>query len=236
MEALRDQYNRRSHSSLGEPPQERFEREREELKPLRVVAPTVLYDREVRRVSNDGYISCRRELYPVPMRLCLQQVWVECRFGRQLRIYEKKGMLASEQEIRLFDPGHRPEHPAINEAFQKKREGARSALAQKFIALFGETGQQFIAGFREAIGADLYWHLSEILACCDLYDGPEVKRVLEICIRMGSYHNNSVLRLLDPSRLKPATLEATCVYQRWPRQEITRPLSVYSDLVEVCHE
>ncbi len=239
LEALRDEYNRRPHSSLGEPPRERFEQEKGELKPLPVVEPRVLYDREIRRVSNDGYISCRGGFYPVPMRFCLQQVWVECVLGRQLRIYEKKGMLACEQEIRLFDQGQRPEHPeheAIDEVFQKKREGARSALVQRFIALFGETGQQFIAGFREAIGANLYWHLSEILACCDLYAGQEVKRVLEVCIRMGSYHKSSVLRLLDPSRLKPATLEATSAYERWPRQEITRPLSVYSDLVEVGHE
>ena len=239
LEAFRDPYNRRPHSSLGEPPLERFEREKGQLKPLPVVEPTVLYDREVRRVSNDGYISCRGGFYPVAMRLCLQEVWVECGFGRQLRIYEKKGILASKQEIRLFDRGHRPEHPehqAINEAFQKKKEGARSALVQRFIARFGETGQPFIAGFREAIGANLYWHLSEILACCDLYDSPEVKRVLESCILMGSYHKNSVLRLLDPGQLKPLTLCATAPEERWPRQEISRPLSVYGELVEVSHE
>lgn len=238
VEAFRDEYNRRPHSSLGEPPQERFERERGELKPLPGVGPMGFYDREVRRVSNDGYISYRGRFYPAPMRLCLQEVWVECVFGRQLRIYEKKGRLACEQEMRLLDPEHRPQHPeheAINEAFQKRKEGSRSALVQRFIALFGEIGQQYIAGFREGIGANLYWHLSEILSCCDLYDSPEVQRVLETCIEMGSYHKNSVLRLLDPGRLKPLP-EATFSYERRPRQEITRSLSVYGELVEVSHE
>lgn len=239
LEAFRDEYNRRPHSSLGEPPLARFEREKGQLKPLPAVEPTVLYDREIRRVSNDGYISYRGGFYPVPMRLCLQEVWVECVFGRRLLVYDPKGMLVSEQEIRLFDSGKRPEHPeheTINQAFQKKREQTRSVLVQRFIALFGETGQRYVAGFREGIGANLYWHLSEILTCCELYDPQEVKRVLEVCQEMGSYHKNSVLRLLDPSRLKPPILEAASAYERWPRQEITRPLSVYASLKEVSHE
>jgi len=164
---------------------------------------------------------------------------VECVFGRRLEVYNPKGMLVSEQEIRFFDSGRRPEHPehaAINQAFQQKREQTRSVLVQRFISLFGETGQRYVAGFREGIGANLYWHLSEILACCELYDSQEVKRVLEVCLQIGSYHKNSVLRLLDPGRLKPPILEAASAYERWPRQEITRPLSVYRDLEEVAHE
>ena len=50
-------YNVREHSGLLQSPDERFEQEKVQLRPLPEVEPRVLFNREIRKVSNDGYIS-----------------------------------------------------------------------------------------------------------------------------------------------------------------------------------
>lgn len=238
--AFTETYNQRPHSTLGESPQVRFEREKGELKPVVAVEPTVLYPPEPRQVSNDCYIQYRGEYYPVPMRLCLQEVFIECVFGRRLRIYEKNGMLISEQAVRLEGTGQRPEHPeheTINQRYQEKRDGVRSAIVQKFISLFGTTGDLYLSGLRKTVSANLYWHLSEILACCDLYDPSEVKRVLEECLQIGSYHKNSVVKLLDVGKIKRPSQDTLLPYERWHGRDLARPLSAYAGIgKEVGHE
>jgi len=232
-------YNQRLHSTLGETPKERFVREKGHLKPIYPVEPTVLYDRERRKVSNDGYLRYGGGYYPVPMRLCLQDIWLESVFGRKLRIYDKAGKIVSEQAIHLFEDGKRPAHPeheVINQGYRDKRRAFRSALVGRFNALFGETGQQFILGLRDREQGNLYWHLSEILACCDLYDPEEIRMGLETCVQIGVYHKNNLLRLLDPRKLKNPPLVSSMPMLGLPRQETKRSLSVYAGLQEVCHE
>jgi len=214
-------------------------REREYLKPISPVDPVVLYGRERRTVSNDGYIRYGGGYYAVPMRLCLQEVWVESVFGRRLRIYDREGRVVSEQAIHLFEEGKRPEHPeheAINEGYQDKRRAIRSALVGRFHELFGETGQRFILGLRDREQGNLYWHLSEILACCDLYDLEEIRMGLEACVQIGAYHKNSLLRLLHPGKLKSPPLVSSLPVMGLPGQEMKRPLSIYGGLQEGCHE
>ena len=232
-------YNRRVHSSLGESPEERFLREKEHLKTISLVEPSILYDRERRSVSNDGYLRYRGGYYPVPMRLCLQEVWVESLFGRRLRIYDRAGKMVSEQAVHLFEDGKRPDHPeheAINQGYQDKRRAIRSALVGRFHGLFGEIGQRFILGLRDREQGNLYWHLSEILACCDLYDLEEIRLGLETCVQIGAYHKNSLLRLLNPQKLKSPPLVNSLPELGSPRQETKRSLSIYAGLREVCHE
>jgi len=62
----------------------------------------------MRKVSNDGYISFNGSFYPVPMNLCLRDVMVEGILGRTLRVYDLKGNLVTEHEIRLFEEGIKP--------------------------------------------------------------------------------------------------------------------------------
>jgi len=239
LRAFTEAYNRRVHSSLGESPEDRFLREREYLKPISPVDPVVLYGRERRTVSNDGYIRYGGGYYAVPMRFCLQEVWVESVFGRRLRIYDREGRVVSEQAIHLFEEGKRPEHPeheAINEGYQDKRRAIRSALVGRFHELFGETGQRFILGLRDREQGNLYWHLSEILACCDLYDLEEIRMGLEACVQIGAYHKNSLLRLLHPGKLKSPPLVSSLPVMGLPGQEMKRPLSIYGGLQEGCHE
>jgi len=232
-------YNQRPHSSLGKSPQERFLLEKQHLKPVCQVEPTVLYDRDIRNVSNDGYIRYAGGYYPVPMRLCLQEVWVECVSGRKLQIYERTGKIVSEQAIHLFEDGKRAEHPeheVMNQGYVEKKRAFRSALVERFSTLFGTTGERFILGLRQSEGANLYWHLSEILACCDLYDPQDVRAALGACLDIGIFHKNSVLRVLDHRKLKSPPLVSRSPLVGVQRERMRRPLSVYAGLGEVAHE
>lgn len=239
LKAFTEAYNQRVHSGLGESPKDRFLREREHLKAISPVEPSVLYDRERRLVSNDGYVRYGGGYYPVPMSLCLQEVWVESVFGRTLRVYDLSGRLVSEQAIHLFEDGRRPEHPEheeINQGYQDRRRAFRSALVGRFHDLFGETGQRFVLGLREREQGNLYWHLSEILACCDLYDLEEIRMGLEACVQIGAYHKNSLMRLLNPRKLKHPPLVSSLPVWGSPGQETRRSLSIYAGLYEVGHE
>jgi len=87
-------YNARPHSTLGEAPDKRFEEEKVHLRVIPFVDPTLVYDREIRKVSNDGYVSWNGGLYVVPMSLCLHNVLVEVVSGRTLKIYDFAGNAA----------------------------------------------------------------------------------------------------------------------------------------------
>ena len=63
-------YNRREHSSLKESPEERFKREKDLLIPPLEIEPGGLFELNLRKVSNDGYISWKGNFYPVPMKFC----------------------------------------------------------------------------------------------------------------------------------------------------------------------
>lgn len=234
-----DHYNARPHSVLQESPDERFSRESMHLRPLPVVEPTALYARQIRKVTTDGYIAWDGNFYPVPMRLCTQEVMVESIFGRTIKIYETTGAMVTAHQIALFHKGIRPEHPeheSINTAYREKKKRSRSAVVEKFVAHFGALGEEYMAGLRTTVGANLYWHLSEILACLKVYNTEAVKRALTECAHIGAYHKNSVLRLLDPGGLKGPSLNGTLSCTGLPIGETMRPLSVYAGIGEVRHE
>jgi len=233
-----ERYNARPHSSLKEPPDERFLREKDCLRAIPQIEPQVLYERQIRKISSDGYLSWGGALYPVPMRLCLRQVMVEPVFGRLIKVYEMKGDLACEHRVKLGDKGLRPTHPeheAINQGSQERKRRNRNALAEKFCELFASTGQEYLTGLRREAGANVYWHLSELLACCELYDRRQIRQALNDCIQIGAYHKNSVLRLLSPLSLKGPAADSLTDETCLPKADISRPLSAYAAL-EVGHE
>src|SRR4030043_23820 len=104
-------YNARLHSDLKESPDVRFQKEMEKLNRIPLVEPAILYNRQIRTVSNDGYISWDGALYPVAMRQCLQDVRVEAEFGKTIKVYDVGGELIAEHNARLFAKGIRPVHP-----------------------------------------------------------------------------------------------------------------------------
>lgn len=229
-------YNARPHSTLKESPDERFKREKGHLHEIPSVEPTVLYEREIRKVSNDGYISWKKRLYPVPLRLSLREVMVEEVFGRLLKTYDTSGEIVAENPIRLFGDGIRPEHPEheeINRKYREKREFKRSFLIRRFVETFNEKGEIYVEGLKERVGANIYWHLEEIMKYTELYSVREVLEVLSECIKMGAYHKNSLKRLLGKREMEKPCMETFDMLPLPVSVNITRPLSEYK--VEVNH-
>jgi len=104
----------------------------------------------------------------------------------------------------------------------------------RFIETFDDTGRLYAEGIKERVGANLYWHLSEIMKYTELYSVSEVSDVLAECIRIGAYHKNSVKRLLSLRKIhEPVAVPAPAALI-FPSVDITRGLSAYR--VEVSHE
>ncbi|MEW6054945.1 MAG: IS21 family transposase [Nitrospirota bacterium] len=225
-----EKYNTRPHSDLKESPEERFLKEKGFLRRIPVVDPAILYDKPVRKVSNDGYISWDGTLYPIAMLHCLKDVRVEAEFGKKLRVYELAGELIAEHNIRLFDkkvrPAH-PEHEEINSSYMQKKETYRAETVKKFIETFQQTGRFYIEGLKRTVTANMYWHIEEIMKYTTVYSTAEVSSALSECIEIGAYHKNSVRRLLqckEPQKQPFNILNQPCVVAS---VDIRRPLADY---------
>lgn len=225
-----DKYNKRMHSDLKESPDERFQKDKGVLKPMPMVEPALLYTKQVRAVSNDGYISWDGALYPVAMRYSLQTVRVEAEFGKTIKVYEMGGSLIVQHNARLFNKEIRPLHPeheGINEAYIKKKESHRALSVKKFIETFGGNGQAYTEGLRTSVTANLYWHIEEIMKYTVLYNISDVGAVLAECIEIGAYHKNSVRRLLQSREPKNYPIEMLNSPHIVPLVDIRRPLCDY---------
>ena len=236
LKGFTDSYNKRPHSTLKESPEDRFLMEKGHLREIPLVEPTQLYERQIHKVSNDGYISYGGGFYPVPMNLSLRNVLVEHVFGRLLRIYDEKGHLVVEHQVDLSKTGLRPVHPeheGINKRFMERKEAKKSEIVSKFIETFKDNGELYVEGLKERVRANLYWHLSEIMKYTGLYRVSEVSDVLRECISIGAYHKNSVKRLLGVRKIQ-APLMDTVHTHIFTSVDITRGLSDYR--VEVSYE
>ncbi len=236
LQAFTTRYNARLHSSLRESPDERFEREKIHLRPIPSVDPVLIYTRELRKVSNDGYVSWGGHLYPVPMSFCLHDVLVEEVLGSALLVYDTAGKVIAEHPIRLFNKGVRPEHPdhrAINDACLTKKESYRAGLIQTFVGRFPDQGAVYVAGLRKNTTVNMSWHLEAILGFCHFYKKDEIASVLDECIRLGAYHKNTVKRLLGERDLQIPLSAFDGLPMFRAALDITRSLSAYR--VEVGH-
>lgn len=225
----------RIHSTLNETPNERFLRERQFLRPLPKVEPTRLFKREVRKVTSDGYVNFGPRLYPVPMRLCLKNVLVESILGKEVRIFDEAGQVVGLHPVDIFNntrPTH-PEHEAMNQAFIKKKESKRASIIHKFIDTFGEDAKLYAEGLNKAHGPNLICHLSEILAYGQIFETRQISEAIKVCLNIGSYHKNSVKKLLNVKEIKPLPTDISNSLM-FERADITRSLSAYR--VEVAHE
>ena len=198
-----EKVNGSMHSTLKETPDERFEREKDHLKPLPMIDPALLYPRELRGVTNDGYVPWGGSQYPVPMDLALRSVLVEPVFGRMIRVHDEKGNIAVTHELSL-SPGHHPLHPEheeMNRLYQEKKEARKSAIVKTFMKTFPDQ-EEYVEALRKAQGANIYAHLKEIVSYTDVYPIEEVLRILHECMSMGAFHKNTVKRLLASKALK----------------------------------
>jgi len=62
-----DKCNARARSGLLKSPHERFEREKDYLRPLPELEPQVSFKFDIRKVSHDGYISWEGNYCPEPL-------------------------------------------------------------------------------------------------------------------------------------------------------------------------
>lgn len=225
-----DKYNARLHSDLKESPDVRFQKEKEKLKRIPSVEPAILYNKQIRTVSNDGYIRWDGALYPVAMRYCLQDVRVEAEFGKTIKVYDVGGELIAEHNARLFDKRIRPVHPEheeINNAYMRKKEVHRAAAVRKFIETFEQTGQAYVEGLKTAVTFNMYWHVEEIMKYTSVYSIADVSAVLAECIEIGAYHKNSVRRLLECREPQKQPLDILNEAYIPSSVDIRRPLSDY---------
>ena len=230
--AYTEKANASFHATIKETPDERFERERDSLKPLPLIDPALLYAREIRGVSNDGYVPWGGSQYPVPMDLALHSVLVEPVFGRMIHVYDEKGNIAVTHDLSLssgYRPAH-PEHQEMNKLFQEKKEAKKSAIVTAFTDTFPECGD-YLDSLRKAQGANIYAHLKEIVSYTDLYPVEEVVKILKECLAMGAFHKNTVRRLLATKAIKVATLPLAGGFAG--PAPLVRNLAVYG---EVAHE
>jgi hypothetical protein len=232
LKAYTEKVNASIHSTLKETPDERFEKERDSLKPLPLIDPALLYPREMRGASNDGYIPWGGSEYPIPMDLALHRVVIEPVFGRMIHVYDEKGNIAVTHNLSL-SPGYRPTHPEheeMNRAFQEKKEAKRSAIVKAFNDTFPECGD-YMDALRKAQGANLYAHLKEIVSYTGFYPVEEVSKILKECMAMGAFHKNTVKRLLSTKAIKVAALPLAGGFAG--PAPLVRNLAVYR---EVAHE
>ncbi|SFR18988.1 IS21 family transposase [Desulfoscipio geothermicus] len=228
---FQDEYNKRPHSKLGRPPEQMFEEEKAHLLKIPSIEPALLQFKEPRKVSNDGYISHNGNLYPVPMRYCTKKVWIEIIYGRRMKVYDEAGTLLDEFDLYLQKQASRPVHPeheTINRQYQERKTKVRSALAGKFISTFGEAGRIYLERLRNQTGANLYWHLAEILRYQNIYATEDIAAAIKECLNIGSYHKNSIKRLLERKEIAPLSLDYDPASLNLPPVKIKRDLSCYA--------
>lgn len=225
-----EKVNAMVHSTTKEVPDERFKRET--LRPLPAVDAALIYPRETRVVSNDGYLSWSGSHYPLPMNLALRRVLVEPVFGRAIRIYDEKGNIAATQMLSLtkgYRPLH-PEHEEINRQIREKKESKKSAIVKTFTETFPSCGT-YLEELKKVHGPNFYAHLKEIVSYTDLYPVSEVSSVINECMSMGAYHKNTVKRLLSARAMKvPVTVHCERLDGPPP---LVRDLTLYR---EVLHD
>jgi len=227
LSAYTDSINKTIHTTIKETPDDRFQKEKDALMPLPEVDYALIYPRQIRQVTSDGYISYNGVMYPVPMRLALKKVPVENVLGRYIYIYDEKG-LPHKQSIRT-EKGitiPHPEHEMINKAYMDKKEANKSVLVDTFKRLFPEH-IPYLEGLRKTHGPNLYFHLKEIISLTHIYSVCEISRVIGQCSAMGAYHKNTIRRLINTSLVKEPA--ATCDIPHLP--SMTRDLSVYREVM-----
>lgn len=227
LSVFNQEVNDKENRYLKETPNQRYEREKGSLKSLPTIEPTLIFDREVRHVSFDGYISWLGKLYSAPLKHAGHNVWIENIMGKMMIVYDQKGAVIIQHMKRLdnnYQPDH-DEHTSIQEKMEANRVKFRKTAFKKFIDEYGEIGSDFLNGLRNEHPENMYWHMDEILAIKDFYQTSDIVAVLAQCIQIKQFNKQAIRKLLKKYSLKvPVVIQKE---KELPSEPITRSLNDY---------
>ena len=178
------------HTVTGEPPVERFARERDELRPL----PAHPYDTaEVgyRVVDAYGFVLWGTTPYSVPYGYVLDIVVVRVTVGEVFIYSQQLAVIACHERRprghteRVELPGHHP---------KKKRQNIEVLIVR--MASLGEVGELFAAGVgrRQRFRGQ---HLARVLALQERYALDDLHAALKRAVRFQAFDANVVVRILE---------------------------------------
>ena len=233
LEIFTSTVNHRYHSGIETTPDHRFEIEKPMLCPIPCVEPSAWRVTQLRKISQDGYVSLDGKRYPVPMNLCGKEVVVESLFGTSFRVM-RAGVLVCELAKRLEGPTQtpHPEHAMINAQYEDSRHKRRSVPVIEFIRLFGDQGESFLDGLKKTQKENLYFHIDGILMLTQFYQLEDILTVLKDCIEIQVFHKNTVKNLLGSKSIK-FPIATPCLSISIPSASISRPLSAYKEVARV---
>lgn len=195
------------HGTTGEPPLERFARERAHL--LRL--PAGAYDTaQVGYVvaSNEGFVRWETVQYSVPWEHILE-VLVVRDTGEEVIVYasdlsevarHEKAVRQTNERVPVIEPAHHPRKPQRNDIEQ---------LTGKMVDL-GEIAEEFATGVlrtQRYRGAQL----AHVLSLLERYSADDLLAALKRAVRYKAFDSKTVQRILERTaepRTLPDTLEA----------------------------
>lgn len=215
------------HSTTGERPMDRFEREKDLLIPL----PPTRYTGELetyRKVSWDCFISFDGVKYPVPWPYAGHEVWVKVRHGCQIEIYSSKKELLRTHEIPT--DGRRVVHdPTCYEGLREAQGSITSRLRKEFLGLFPERAaylEKLCAAYRNPLH-----QLKALWSLVRLYPAKEIDRAIAVALDYGVYSATFIRGVLENGQMileeRPTLLSGVEV----PRVSVTRELSEYQKIL-----
>jgi len=219
--------NQKENRYLKETPNQRFEREKSALKPLPAIEPTILFKRELRKVSFDGYLSWDGKLYAVPMKYSGKTVFIEISMGKSIRVYDQGGEQVASHMKRLDDvyqPTHE-EHDFLNEKMKEKKIQLKKSAFKQFVSEYGQIGETFLKGLKET-GENMYWQMDEILTFKNCYHNQHIMEALAECIQIGQFRKAVVKNLLSKHKMKTPVLNRNQLTD-FPTEPISRSLEYY---------
>lgn len=220
------------HGTTGEPPIERFERERAHLLPL----PTHPYDTaEVgyRVVDRAGFVVWELTPYAVPYEHLLDLVIVRAT-EREIFVYSQEVRLLARHE-RAARGCIEPVGAALIHPPRRPRHDSEALLAR--LSELGDSAAAFAVGVIKAQRTHGV-HLAQVLALRERYDANDLNAALDRAVRYRAFDARIVARILEASarpRVLPDTLEQSArrrLREDIPGAEVTaRPMQIYANIL-----
>jgi transposase len=184
--------NLRTHAATGQPPAERFAREKPRLRPL----PTHPYDvgqlRPV-RASNRFRVTVDTNRYSVPARYAGARLDLKL-YPERVCLYHQNQLLADHP--RSYQRGQDFEHPDhVRPLLLQRRKNRNQQLLLRFLQLSPQAEAYYEQLQSRRLPAP--GHVRKILALSETYGPEKVARALEDAATYGAYSSEYIANLLE---------------------------------------